>query len=101
MDVFGALADPIRRNIVELLTHGELEAGAIAARFDISRPAVSRHLRVLRESDLVCVRKNGTRRVYRLEGPALAEVAGWAERQRVFWTEKLDALERHLDTEGT
>lgn len=100
MDVFAALADPTRRTIVEMLTHGELEAGAIAERFDISRPAVSRHLRVLRESDLVCARKDGTRRLYRLEGHALAEVASWAERQRAFWNDRLDALEVHLNEEG-
>lgn len=100
MDVFSALADPTRRSIVEMLTHGELEAGAIADRFEISRPAVSRHLRVLRESDLVCARKDGTRRLYRLEGHALAEVASWAERQRTFWNDRLDALEVHLNEEG-
>jgi len=100
MDVFSALADPTRRSIVEMLTHGELEAGAIAERFEISRPAVSRHLRVLRESDLVCARKDGTRRLYRLEGHALAEVASWAERQRTFWNDRLDALEVHLNEEG-
>ena len=97
MDVYGALADPTRRSIVEVLTNGEMEAGVIAARFDISRPAVSRHLRVLRESDLVHARKDGTRRLYRLEGDTLGEVADWAERQRVFWNDRLDALERHLD----
>jgi DNA-binding transcriptional ArsR family regulator len=100
MDVFAALADPTRRSIVEMLTHGELEAGAIAERFEISRPAVSRHLRVLRESDLVCARKDGTRRLYRLEGHALGEVASWAERQRAFWNDRLDALEVHLNEEG-
>jgi len=96
MDAFAALADPTRRSIVEMLTHGELEAGAIADRFDVSRPAVSRHLRVLRESDLVRARKEGTRRLYRLDGHTLGEVASWAEQQRAFWNERLDALERHL-----
>ncbi|GMQ86156.1 MAG: metalloregulator ArsR/SmtB family transcription factor [Acidimicrobiia bacterium] len=99
MDVFTAVADPTRRSIVEMLAHGELEAGAIAERFDISRPAVSRHLRLLRESSLVCARKDGRRRLYRLEGHALTEVADWAERQRVFWSDRLDALERHLEEE--
>lgn len=97
MDVYGALADPTRRSIVEVLTRGEMEAGAIAARFDISRPAVSRHLRVLRESDLVHARKDGTKRLYRLEGHALGEVAEWADRQRIFWNDRLDALERHIE----
>jgi DNA-binding transcriptional ArsR family regulator len=100
MDAFAALADPTRRSIVEMLTDGELEAGTIADRFDISRPAVSRHLRVLRESNLVCARKDGTRRVYRLEGHTLGEVASWAERQRAFWSDHLDALQRHLEEEA-
>jgi DNA-binding transcriptional ArsR family regulator len=99
MDAYGALADPVRRSIVELLSDGEMEAGAIAARFEISRPAVSRHLRVLRESDLICSRKDGTRRLYRLEGHALGEVAEWATRMRTFWSSRLDALEHHLDAE--
>lgn len=99
MDVYGALADPVRRSIVEMLTGGEMEAGAIAARFDISRPAVSRHLRVLRESELVCARKDGTRRVYRLEGHTLGEVADWAERMRTFWSHRLNRLEQHLHQE--
>lgn len=99
MDVYGALADPIRRSIVELLAGGEMDAGAIAARFDISRPAVSRHLRVLRETDVVCARSEGTRRLYRLEGHTLGDVAEWAERMRTFWSKRLDALERHLEEE--
>lgn len=99
MDVYAALADPVRRSIVEMLAGEEMEAGAIAARFDISRPAVSRHLRVLRESELVCARKDGTRRVYRLEGHTLGEVAAWAERMRAFWSHRLDALEHHLEEE--
>lgn len=99
MDVYGALADPTRRSIVEMLTNGEMEAGSIADRFEVSRPAISRHLRVLRESALVRSRKDGTKRMYRLDGNALSEVSDWAERQRLFWTDRLDALERHLETE--
>ncbi len=80
MDVYGALADPTRRSIVEMLTNGEMEAGSIADRFEVSRPAISRHLRVLRESALVRSRKDGTKRMYRLDGNALSEVSDWAER---------------------
>ncbi len=97
MDVYGALADPTRRSIVEMLTGGELDAGSIADRFEVSRPAISRHLRVLRESAVVRSRKDGTKRMYRLDGGALSEVSDWAERQRLFWADRLDALERHLD----
>ncbi len=99
MDAFVALADPTRRSIVELLSKGEQEAGSIADRFPISRPAVSRHLRVLRESGLVRARKAGTKRVYRLRPQALTDVAAWAEQQRAFWNDHLDALERLLDQE--
>jgi DNA-binding transcriptional ArsR family regulator len=97
MDAYGALADPTRRSIVEMLTSGEMEAGSIADRFPVSRPAISRHLRVLRESALVRFRKDGTKRLYRLDADALNEVTAWAEQMQAFWNDRLDALERHLD----
>lgn len=91
-----ALADPTRRTIVELLADGELDAGQIAARFPISRPAVSRHLRVLRELDLVHVRVDAQRRVYSLEPAPLAELDAWLGRYRGFWENRLDALDTEL-----
>lgn len=94
--MFAALADTTRQRIVELLATGDLEAGSIAAEFHISRPAVSRHLRILREAGVVESRADGKRRVYRLRPQALDEVALWATRYRSFWDERLDALERHL-----
>jgi DNA-binding transcriptional ArsR family regulator len=93
---FDALADPTRRTIVELLTGGELEAGAIAERFPVSRPAVSRHLRVLRETGLVRAREDGRRRLYSLDPAPLVELDAWLARYRIFWTNRLDALGTEL-----
>ncbi len=80
--MFAALADPVRREIVELLADGELGAGEIAARFPVSRPAVSRHLRVLREAGLVASEVRAQRRVYRLERGPLAQLDAWLDRFR-------------------
>lgn len=88
-----ALADPTRLRIVELLAEGERSAGELAAEFDTSRPGASRHLRVLREHGLVRVRGEGQRRVYSLDPAPLAELDGWLERYRTFWTNRLDALD--------
>lgn|SRR5436190_15092115 len=96
MAVFEALADPTRRHILELLSDGDLEAGEIARHFDSSRPAVSRHLRVLRQSGLVRVRSEAQRRVYSLDGAPLADLDDWLSRYRSFWTHRLDALDTEL-----
>jgi DNA-binding transcriptional ArsR family regulator len=93
MSAFAALADPTRRRIVELVADSERSAGEIAAAFDISRPGVSKHLRVLREHGVVDVRDEGTRRLYSLRSESLAEVDDWL---RAFWTNRLDALETEL-----
>ena len=96
MRAVAALVDPTRRTIVELLADGELDAGQIAGRFAISRPAVSRHLRVLRDLGLVHVRAEAQRRVYSLEPAPLAELDAWLARYRAFWQNRLDALETEL-----
>lgn len=93
---FQALADPTRRRIVELLADGERTAGNLAAQFAVSRPAVSRHLRVLRESGLVRVRDDAQRRLYSLDPAPLAELDEWLHRYRGFWAQRLDALETEL-----
>jgi DNA-binding transcriptional ArsR family regulator len=93
---FEALGDPTRRRIVELVAERERSAGEIAAAFSISRPGVSKHLRVLREEGIVSAREAGTRRLYSLEPRALDEVDDWVERCRSFWTNRLDALETEL-----
>ncbi len=93
MSAFEALADPTRRRIVELVSEGERSAGEIASAFSISRPGVSKHLRVLREHGVIRSRSDGTRRLYSLEGAGLAELDDWIQR---FWTNRLDALETEL-----
>jgi DNA-binding transcriptional ArsR family regulator len=97
---FDVLGDPVRRRILELLADGERAAGEITAEireeFGISQPAVSMHLRVLRESGLATVRVDGARRLYRLSPAPLQEVDTWLERYRRFWTPHLDALATEL-----
>ena len=96
MSAFQALADPTRRRIVELVAERDRDAGEIAAHFPISRPGISRHLRVLRESGLVRVRDDGRRRIYSLDAAPLADVDAWLATYRRFWTQRLDALETEL-----
>lgn len=84
-----AIADPTRRRVLELVRDDELPAGELAAAFTVSRPAVSRHLRVLREAGLVSERRDGRRRLYRADPLPLAELRGWLDR---YWSERLDAL---------
>jgi DNA-binding transcriptional ArsR family regulator len=83
--VFEALADPTRRRIIELLAGGELTAGEIAGRFPVSRPAISRHLRVLREARLVRYREDAQRRRYALDAEPLAAAAAWLDRPLGTW----------------
>lgn len=96
MDRFAALADPTRRRIVELLGSGERTAGSIGERFPISAPAVSQHLKALRESGLVRVRVDGQRRIYSLDPDGFAEMEAWFAKMRGFWSDRLDALEKEL-----
>lgn len=98
MDTFTAVADSTRREIIELLGSGSLDAGSIAARFDISQPAISRHLRVLREARVVEMRRAGQRRIYRLSPDGLADLEEWVDRYRTFWAGRLDNL-AHLAEE--
>ena len=96
MSALEALSDPTRRQIVELLADGERNAGEIAGHFATSRPAVSRHLRVLREHGLVQARQDGQQRVYSLDPAPLAELDEWLTRYRSFWTNRLDALDTQI-----
>jgi DNA-binding transcriptional ArsR family regulator len=98
--VFHALADPTRREILDFLRRREHPAGEIAARFPVSRPAVSRHLRVLRQAGLVVRRKEAQSRLYRLEPGALREVDKWIDRYRVFWTARMHDLRRYVEEES-
>ena len=97
MDRFVALADPTRRQIVELLGSSEQAAGAIVANFSMSAPAVSQHLKTLREGGLVRVRADGLPRPYSLDPDGFAEMEAWFEKMRRFWSGRLDALERELE----
>ena len=91
-----AIAEPRRRQILSLVRDGELSAGEIASHFDVTRPAVSQHLTVLKEAGLVDERRNGTRRLYRARPEGLAEVRTFLEE---FWSERLDALKREAERE--
>lgn len=93
---FGALADPTRRAILARLTTGEATVGELAEPFDISLPAISKHLKVLEEAGLLASRRQGRTRLCRLQTDGLASAADWIETQRRFWTRSLDALERYL-----
>jgi DNA-binding transcriptional ArsR family regulator len=94
---FEALAEPRRRQILDMLRDGERPVGDLVASLRLSQPAVSKHLRVLRNVGLVDVRQDAQRRWYRLRPGPLAEVDAWLAPYRRFWEERLDALERRLD----
>jgi DNA-binding transcriptional ArsR family regulator len=100
MHAFDILGDPVRRRILELLADGEQSAGAITAiihaDFGITQPAVSQHLRVLRESGFLTVRAVGARRLYAVAAAPLWEVAAWLERFHGSWSQRLDALATEL-----
>ena len=98
-NVFGALADPTRRAILARLTSGDATVGELARPFAMSQPAISKHLRVLREAGLVSCRTAAQRRIYRVDPAPLRELDEWLARYRRLWTRHLDALERHLDDE--
>jgi DNA-binding transcriptional ArsR family regulator len=97
MDVYEALADPTRREIVAMLAGGERPAGDIAERFPIAGPSVSRHLKVLRESGLITFRREATSRVYRLEPDRLDEVRQWMDAVLDATRARFDRLGAHLD----
>jgi DNA-binding transcriptional ArsR family regulator len=96
MDRFLALSDPTRRRIVEMLGKRAMAAGEITAQFSISAPAISQHLKVLKEAGLVSVEVSGQRRIYRLDPAGLDAFEGWVRRVRGFWNAGLDRLEREL-----
>ena len=91
-----AIAAPRRRQILTLVRDGELSAGEIASHFDVTRPAISQHLGVLKEAGLVDERRNGTRRLYRVRPEGMAEVRAFLEE---FWDPRLDALKREAERE--
>jgi DNA-binding transcriptional ArsR family regulator len=99
-DIFSALANPVRRRILELLRAEPLAAGAIAAAFDLNRPAVSEHLQVLRSVNLIQEEVRGRQRYYHLNAAALAEVDDWLRPFAHYWQQRVRALSDTLDKEN-
>jgi DNA-binding transcriptional ArsR family regulator len=100
-DVFTAVADPTRRAILDRLRGGDMAVHELAAGFDVTRPAISRHLRVLRDARLVRERRAGRERVYRLTASPLRDVARWASGYEQLWSRQLSNLKRHLEARDT
>jgi DNA-binding transcriptional ArsR family regulator len=98
-DVFQAIADPTRREIINLVAGRSLNLNAVAENFEISRPAISKHIKILTECGLITIKQNGRERVCEANLNALQQVSEWLEQYRVFWTDKLNALENFLDSE--
>jgi len=104
MHAFDVLGDPVRRRLLELLAAGQAPAGnltaTVQAEFGISQPAVSQHLKVLRDNGFANVRVDGARRLYSIDAGPLREVDDWLDRYRGFWRQRLDALETELRRPG-
>ena len=98
-DVFKAIADPTRREIINLIANNNMNLNALADNFDISRPAVSKHIKILTECGLLVIKEQGRERFCQADLRQLQEVTDWAEQYRQFWMQKLDALGDFLDKE--
>ncbi|MBZ5530016.1 MAG: metalloregulator ArsR/SmtB family transcription factor [Acidobacteriia bacterium] len=98
-DAFRAVADPTRRAVLDLLRRGSLPAGDIARNFPVSRPAISKHLRVLRAAELVREERVGRQRMYRLNAGPLRNIDGWLERYRQFWQANLANLKKFAEAQ--
>jgi DNA-binding transcriptional ArsR family regulator len=98
-DVFQAIADPTRREIIHMIANRSLNLNAVAENFDISRPAISKHIKILAECGLITIKQQGRERFCEANLRSLGQVSEWIEQYRVFWTAKLDALERFLAQE--
>ena len=96
MTALQALSDPTRQRIVEMLAAGALSSGEIAGRFELSPPAISQHLKTLKQARLVSVRVDRQKRIYSLDPAGVEEVSEWVARIRAFWNPRLDALEAAL-----
>jgi DNA-binding transcriptional ArsR family regulator len=99
-DVFRALADPTRREILSILRDGGQPVNTIASRFPVSRPAISKHLRLLREANLVIEVTEGRQRIYHIDPEPLVEVDEWLDDYRKMWKSKLKNLKRYLESKG-
>jgi len=96
-DVFQAIADPTRREIINLIATQSLNLNAVAENFDVSRPAISKHIKILTECGLITIRQEGRDRYCEARLEKLNEVSEWVEQYKKFWNEKLDALEIYLN----
>jgi DNA-binding transcriptional ArsR family regulator len=96
-DVFQAIADPTRREIINMLAHQSLNLNSVADQFDVSRPAISKHIKILTECGLVVIKQQGRERYCEAKLDKLNAVSDWVEQYRKFWTTKLDSLERYLE----
>jgi DNA-binding transcriptional ArsR family regulator len=97
-DVFQAIADPTRREIIHMLAQQSLNLNAVADRFDISRPAISKHIKILTECGLITIHQQGRERLCQAKLSSLDEVSDWVQQYRQFWENKLDNLEAYLAT---
>lgn len=95
-DVFQAIADPTRREIINMIAHRSLNLNAVAGNFDISRPAISKHIKILTECGLITIRQEGRERFCDANLEPLVEVSSWVDQYSEFWTARLDALEEYL-----
>ena len=96
-DVFQAIADPTRRTILDIVSKQSLSINEISRKFDISRPAISKHIKILNECGLVNIYESGRERICEAELNQLIEVSNWVEQHRIFWAKKLDSLEEFLN----
>jgi len=99
-DVFQAIADPTRREIIGLIAYESLNLNAIADNFDVSRPAISKHIKILTQCGLITITQQGRDRYCKANLKKIKEVSDWAEQYRTFWNSKLDALGDFLDKEN-
>jgi len=97
-DVFHAISDPTRRSLLDLVAQSEQPVKTLAQAFAMSRPAISQHLRVLKQAGLVTERRVGREHLYRLQADPLHEVSDWVQHYEHFWRERLKLLSEHLDT---
>ncbi len=100
-DVFQAIADPTRREIINMITRESLNLNSVAENFDISRPGISKHIKILSECGLLIIRQQGRERICEANLKSLNEVSEWIEQYREFWTGKLDALDTFLKTSSS
>jgi DNA-binding transcriptional ArsR family regulator len=96
-DVFQAIADPTRREIINLIAHQSLNLNAVAEKFDVSRPAISKHIKILTECGLIVINQQGRERYCEAKLDKLSEVSDWVAEYRKFWEAKLDSLETYLN----